>query len=342
MLKEEINSKNMGECANHDSDPRKGVNCANHFTITLHCELIGYDLKPLNSTTQKGNYMLKIGQKVVEIPIGKKSKSVRLTLYKMKSLRGFLRRACERRIFELIYQGKSINSPCTPNAHYPNDEILQEHLDLGYHVQGSCKEDPCFIYRLFGGLDRISSITITSPIIAKSTSERLSAKVQEYLKDNISDLLHLDTVVLNSGDASLKVEIFNIINRHTENAVNNFMKHTLSGNFIFKIVFTSFPEKFKQTMENIGFLIDSLFEINNGSVQLGADRKSGAGFVTMNIIGAEANRDIEGLKQYIIDEKNIENDIMVGSLVFKNRRINYILSDDFLKKSHELFMKSIE
>jgi len=322
--------------------PNKSEQHAKDFKITILCELEGPDIKPLNDATMKGNYMLKIGERTLDIPNDKSTKSITLSLYKMKGLRGFLRRACETRIFELLYQGFSIIPPCTPNAMYPHEEILQAHLTMGYHIQGSCKENPCFIYRLFGGLERISSITITPPIIAKSNSERLPTKAQEYLKEHITDLLHINTAVFSTGDAALKTETFNIINRDTDNAVNNYMKHNLSGVFKFTVDFIGHINEHESVYENIGFFIDSIFQINNGSVQLGAMKRSGSGRVNIGLCFAESNRKFESLTAFITEEIRNKTEVKVGSRILTNIQPKYALSHEFLVQCHEKFLTKIK
>ncbi|MFW9879513.1 MAG: hypothetical protein ACFFG0_41080, partial [Candidatus Thorarchaeota archaeon] len=259
----------------------------NQFNITLNAQLSGYDLKPLNSTTGKGSYTIKLGEKTLLVPYKNGERKVVLLLYKLKGL-NYLRRAAELRLFKLISEGKNIQGPCCPNANYPKKEQLEEHIKWGYHEQGSCAPK-CYINRVFGSLDEPSSINIIPPIIAKPSSDKLPNEMAEYLENNLDDILNMDCAVFHNGTSNIKSEVFNIIDRTKETAINNYMKHSVNGVFPFKLIFHGTVGNEEILMENIGFFIDSLFEVNSGNVKIGSCRNRGTGFTNIDILSFEVD-----------------------------------------------------
>lgn len=303
---DEFNERSESKMRNDesgDTEMRKTKKCANLVEVTFFCELVGYDLKTLNTATGKGSYMFKVGSKTLTVPYEtakkKREKNVPLTLYKIKGLRGFFRRAAEIRLLKLRSDGNVEMGPCTPTANYPHAEILEKHLEMGYHKQGSCKP-MCFVNRLFGSLNHTASIKIYPPFIAKPMTENVPSKVNEYLDEKVGQIFGLDyCIVYHNGESTLKTETFNIINRTDEQAVNNFMKHAASGMFPFKIVFIGTMGQEQELLENIGFFIATLFEINGGKVQLGADKNNGSGQVKIRIKNIKTNKKFAGIEKFV-------------------------------------------
>jgi len=325
---------------------RETQKCATAEVLTLCCDLIGYDIKTLNSTTGKGSYMLKIGQKKVTVPYTSArkqgEKTVTMALYKLKGLRGLLRRAAELRLLRLKEAGKVAQGPCAPSAHYPHEELLEQHIELGYHPQGSC-HPRCFIHRLYGALDRAATVTLFPPYIAKATVENLPAGVTAYLDAHIEELFGLeDCVVFHNGEAMLKTEVFNIINRATEQAVNNFMKHNASGRFKFKVVFMQEPEGIPAVLENLGFFLTTLFEINAGRVQLGSCRSSGAGRVQVRVLGVQTPQKVAEFDPYIQEEIKHSFRLECGPLALEECVTRYVLNPTLLKHAYEAFTTQLE
>lgn len=163
-----------------DSGLRKTEKCANIIEITFICELEGYNIKTLNSSTGKGSYLLKVGERTITIPYTSARKEIEknftLTLYKIKGLRGFLRRAAELRLLKLKAAGQIDLGPCTPTANYPHQEILDTHLAGGYHQQGTCNP-MCMVRRLYGSLENFSSMKVFPPFIAKCNAENVPSLV---------------------------------------------------------------------------------------------------------------------------------------------------------------------
>ena len=328
-----------------NSGSSKSGKNASQVAINFFCELQGYDIKTLNTTTGKGSYMLKILQKKISVPYthtGKViKKNVTVNLYKLKGLRGFLRRAAELRLLELFNEGKIDKGPCTPTANYPHREILDRHLENGYHLQGTCNPF-CYVRRVYGSLDYRASLKVFPPYVAKATVENLPAKVDEYLEDNIEAIFGLHNCVVYHNESTLKTETFNIIDRTTELAVNNFMKHCTSGVFPFRIVFTSSTTGSSfQLLENIGFFIDSLFEIEAGKVQLGADKNNGSGQVKINVKAISINRKFSELERFIAAKNERVYTISFGNTQFQKAETEYTLDSRFGKYCLELFTKKI-
>ncbi len=345
MIKEKVENLMRNDIV-EGSEMRKTGEIANLGVITLYCELRGIDIKTLNMVTGKGSYFLKVGQKSVTIKyISKKKeleKTVTLALYKLKGLRGFLRRAAEVRLLKLKNDGKSVKGPCTPAANYPHKEILGKHLEMGYHLQGTCRP-MCMVRRIFGSLDHRASIKIFPPFIAKASVENLHAKVTEYLERHIEEIFGLDhCIVYQNGESTLKTEIFNIINRATDLAVNNFMKHTTYGQFPFKVVFTLNSGTFQELLENIGFFISTLFEVNNGRVQIGADQTNGSGKVTIRITEVRTSEKCAEFEDFIRSVEERHSIVECGEFSFKESRNEYVLDSRFLKFALETFEKGIK
>ena len=84
----------MCETPSEEGKMRKIGKCANFGEVILDCELVGYDIKTLNTATGKGSYLLKVGSKTVTVPYTSAKKEtekwVELVLYKLKQfLQGF-------------------------------------------------------------------------------------------------------------------------------------------------------------------------------------------------------------------------------------------------------------
>ncbi|MHA1321781.1 MAG: hypothetical protein ACTSRL_03205 [Candidatus Helarchaeota archaeon] len=324
----------------------KSQNCASMEVLSLCCEMSGYDIKPLNSTTGKGSYMLKAGQKKVPVPYASSKKdgvkNVTITLYKIKGLRGFLRRAAELRILQLKAAGKIAQGPCTPTANYPHKELLEQHLKLGYHAQGSC-HPRCMVHRLYGGLDHPAAVKIFSPYIAKATVENLPVKVNTYLTEHIEELFGLEScLVYHNGDSALKTEVFNIINRANGLAVNNFMKHMSNGQFKFKVDFTLGSGGIQELLENLGFFLTTLFDVNSGRVQLGSDKTNGAGRVKIRILGIRATQRLAEFEPFIQSEVKLQSTLECGSLILEETTTEYLLEPAFLQYAYDTFNKWME
>ncbi len=332
----ELETEKMRKSESEEEEMRKTAKCANPVEITFFCELEGYDIKTLNTTTGKGSYMLKVGQKNVVVSYTSKrttkQKNVPLTLYKMKGLRGFLRRAAEAR---LLRHGKS---PCCPTANYPHEEILEKHVELGYHEQGTCTP-MCMVRRLFGSLYNPASIKITPPYIAKATLENIPTEVNQYLDENIKTIFGFDyCVVFHNGESTLKVETFNIINRATEMAVNNFMKHTANGTFPFKVVFSLNSGTGQEFIENIGFFLASLNEINReNGIQIGADKNNGSGQVKIHVKDFKINQKIPEIEGFVKNEKSQEHTVKFGDVEIQDSITEYYLESTFGKYAVDAF-----
>ena len=332
----EEKEKEMRKTESEEDEMRKIAKCANSVEITFFCELEGYDIKTLNSSTGKGSYMLKVGQKSVIVPYTSKgrikNKNVTLALYKMKGIRGFLRRAAETR---LLRYGQS---PCCPTANYPHEEILKKHVEMGYHQQGTCNPK-CLVWRLFGTLHHPASIKIFPPYIAKATAENLPTEVNQYLDENISAIFGFDQgIVYHNGESTLKVETFNIINRKTEMAVNNFMKHAANGIFPFKVVFLLNSGTEKELIENIGFFIASLNEINKeNGIQIGADKNNGSGRVKINVKDFKINQKIPEIEKFVKMEKKRVHFIKFGDSKIEDSMTEYYLDSSFGKHAVNAF-----
>ncbi len=335
----------MRKKVSDESRMRKIEKCANPVEITFFCELEGYDIKTLNMSTGKGSYMLKAGERTVTVKYTSKrkeaEKKVTMTLYKMKGLRGFLRRAAETRLLKLKATGNVATGPCTPNPSYPHQEILDAHLEMGYHLQGSCNPK-CMVRRIYGNLGYPAPIRIIPPYIAKPTTENLPTPVTRYLDENVGSIFGLDrSVQYHNGESTLKVETFNIINRKTDVAVNNFMKHTASGVFPFKMVFLLNSETPQELLKNVGFFIDTLFEVNEGHVQLGADKSNGAGRVKINVTEARVNKKIPELEAFIKSEETSTHPVVFGGIELQNTTTEYILDPSFGKHALDTFIASL-
>ncbi len=333
----------MRESPSEGEKMRKTAKCANFGEITLYCELIGYDIKTLNTATGKGSYMLKVGSKTVTVPYtsAKKAmeKKIELVIYKLKGLRGLLRRAAETRLLRLKEGGKVPLGPCTPTANYPHTEILEDHVAMGYHLQGTCKP-MCWVRRLFGSLENYATVKIFPPYIAKALAENIPAGVTEYLQGKIGEIFGLDhCIVYHDGESTLKTETFNIINRSTELAVNNFMKHTVSGTLPFKIVFSMTTGTEKELIENIGFFLDSLFEIN--TVQLGAGKNNGSGQVRINVLSAQVNKRFTEIGKFIKEEKKLVHIVEFGGIQLQETKSEYLIDPKFADYALNTFKTSV-
>ena len=340
-----IIEEEMRKSAPAESKMRKIEKCANSVEIVFFCELEGYDIKTLNMATGKGSYMLKVGSRTVTVTYQSKrkelNKSVTLALYKFKGLRGFLRRAAEVRLLKLKAVGDAVTGPCTPNANYPHQEILDAHLEMGYHLQGTCTPK-CLVRQIYGSLDYPASVKIFSPYIAKPAGENIPAEVNHYLDENIGAIFGIDhTVKYHNGESTLKVEVFNIINRKTELAVNNFMKHTASGVFPFKVVFSLNSGTPQELLENIGFFIDTLFEINEGHVQLGADKNNGSGRVKIKVTEARVNQKFPEVEKFIKSEETSTHVIEFASAKLQDTVVEYILAPSFGEHVLKTFTASL-
>jgi CRISPR/Cas system CSM-associated protein Csm3 (group 7 of RAMP superfamily) len=316
-----------------DSGMRKTEKCANLIEITFICELEGYDIKTLNSSTGKGSYLLKVGERTVTIPYTSARKELEknftLTLYKIKGLRGFLRRAAELRLLKLKAAGQIDNGPCTPTSNYPHQEILDKHIAAGYHQQGTC-HPMCMVRRLYGSLENFASVKIFPPFIAKCNAENIPSPVNQYLNENIGSIFGLDhCIVYHNGESTLKTETFNIINRVTELAVNNFMKHTTSGQFPFKVVFRSDSGSTIEMLENIGFFIASLFEINSGNVQIGADKSKGSGQVKIKVKDIILSNKFPEVEEFVKAEEKKMHLVEFGDLRIQEETTAYSLDPSF-------------
>ncbi|TFF86809.1 MAG: hypothetical protein EU551_00485 [Promethearchaeota archaeon] len=320
-------------------DMRKSRKCANLIQIVLNCEFMGNDIKPLNSSTGKGSYLLKLGTKKVDVPYKKSERHITLSLYKIKGLRGFLRHAAEKRLLKLKEEGKTLMGPCTPNANYPNKDILEQHLKMGYHEQGSCNPH-CFMRRMYGSLDTIATVEVFPTYIAKADNSNIPNEIEKYIEENISDIFNMgECIIYSNDDTVLKTETCNIINRKTNLAVNNFMKHIISGVFPFKVVFNCQEGDIDGLLENIGFFITSLMEINSGKVKLGADKRSGSGRVKVRINSVITNYNGDEFKEFVSQEKENKREIGIGDLIYEEKETSYILSDEFMIHSIEMFNK---
>ncbi len=327
-----------------ESKMRKIVKCAKPVEITFFCELEGFDIKTLNMTTGKGSYMLKIGVRTVSVTYTSKRKeltrTVHLALYKFKGFRGFLRRAAEIHLLKLLAAGDVGTGPCTPNTNYPHQEILDAHLEMGYHLQGSCKPK-CMVRRLYGSLDLPASVKIIPPLIAKPAGGNIPTPVTEYLDKEIGKILRSDCVQYHNGKSTLKVEVFNNINRATETAVNNFMKHVASGVFPFKVVFTMSSGGTQELLENVGFFIDTLFEVNSGQVQLGADKNNGSGIVKIAVTEARINQKIPEVEKFIKTDETTQRQINFGGKKLQHTTTEYILDPSIATHLLETFTGSL-
>jgi hypothetical protein len=336
----------MRETPSEEGKMRKIAKCANFGELTFYCELVGYDIKTLNMATGKGSYMLKVGSKMVTVPYtsAKKEteKKVELVLYKLKGLRGFLRRAAETRLLRLKEDGKVLVGPCTPTANYPHPEILEDHVAMGYHLQGTCKP-MCWVRRLFGSLENYATVKIFPPYIAKAMAENIPAGVTEYLQEKIGAIFGLDhCIVYNDGESTLKTEIFNIINRATDLAVNNFMKHAVSGTLPFKVVFSMTTGTEKELVENIGFFLDTLFEINTEEgIQLGAGKNNGSGQVKINVLSAQTNRRFVEIEKFIKEEKKQVHIVEFGGIQLQETKPEYIIEPKFADYALNAFKSSV-
>ncbi len=334
----------MRKNASDESKMRKIEKCANPVEITFFCELEGYDIKTLNMATGKGSYMLKVGERIVPVTYTSKrkevTKNVILSVYKFKSFRGFLRRAAEVRLLKLKAAGNVIRGPCTPNTNYPHQEILDAHIEMGYHLQGSCTPK-CLVRRIYGSMDFPASVKVIPPYIAKPSGENIPTPVNEYLEKEIGNIFGLNCVTYHNGKSTLKVEIFNIINRKTGTAVNNFMKHTASGVFPFKVVFTLNSGNVQESLENVGFFIDTLFEVNGGCVQLGADKNNGSGQVKIAVTAARINQKIPEVEKFIKTEEINTRQIDFGGIKLQNTTTEYILDPSFATHVLEVFTTTL-
>jgi len=338
-LKEE-----MRKIVSDESKMRKIEKCANPVEITFFCELEGYDIKTLNMATGKGSYMLKVGERTVPVTYTSKrkelTKNIRVALYKFKGFRGFLRRAAEARLLKLKVAGDVEMGPCTPNTNYPHQEILDAHLEMGYHLQGSCTPK-CMVRRIYGSMDLPASVKIIPPYIAKPTGENIPTPVTEYLDREIGNIFGLDCVQYHNGESTLKVEVFNIINRATETAVNNFMKHVASGVFPFKVVFSLSSGTVQELLENVGFFIDTLFEVNGAHVQLGADKNNGSGRVKIAVTEARINQKIPEVEKFIKSKETSMEQVVFGGTKLKNTTTEYILDPSFATHTLEAFTATL-
>ncbi|HUY00387.1 MAG TPA: hypothetical protein VMV49_12575 [Candidatus Deferrimicrobium sp.] len=336
----------MRKGESESSDLRKTSKCAKQVQISFLCELTGYDIKTLNSATGKGSYMLKAGTKDVRVPLSKseEGRKVTLVLYKFKGLRGFLRRAAELRLLRLVEAGDEVMGPCTPTANYPHQEILKGHEALGYHLQGTCSSAKCFVRRLYGSLEDTATINVHSAYIAKATAEILPVEVNTYLTENIEQIFNLKhCVVYHNGDSTLKTETFNIINRSNDQAVNNFMKHTANGSFRFKIIFKGALDAVEEYLENIGFFVASLFEINSDSgLQLGADKTNGSGQVTIGVNQINANMKFPAIEKFIIGQTEEVRQVRFGDIHLKETEMNYQVDLNFVEHCLDLFKATIK
>jgi len=337
----EVEPRKMRKTESEETEMRKTEICAKPVEVTLYCELAGYDIKTLNMATGKGSYMLKVGKKTVVVPYTlkkkPKTKSIILMLYKMKGLRGLFRRAAERQLLELG------QSPCCPNANYPHQEILDRHVERGYHPQGSCKP-VCLVKRLYGSLDQNASMRIFAPFIAKANAENIPSEVTEYLDTHMSQIFGSDhCIVYHNGETTLKVETFNIINRVTELAVNNFMKHTASGVFPFKVVFSMPPESGHELIENIGFFLASLHEINQeNGVQIGADKNNGSGQVTIRVTDCKTSMKFPEVEKFVKVEQKREHIVEFCGVKLQGSKIEYTLDPTFGQYALDSFTKLTE
>jgi hypothetical protein len=336
-----IEEEEMRKSDSNESIMRKTEKGANFVTITFLCELEGYDIKTLNTSTGKGSYLLKLGERTVTIPYTSARKEMEknftLVLYKLKGLRGFLRRAAEIRLLKLKEKGQVVVGPCTPTANYPHQEILDAHLEAGYHLQGTC-HPMCMVRRVYGSLDNYAVIKVCPPYIAKANAENIPAAVNQYLEEHIGTIFGLDhCIAYHNGESTLKTETFNIINRVTELAVNNFMKHTTAGRFPFKVVFTSNSGTIKELVENIGFFIASLFEINEGNVQIGADKTNGSGEVRIRTKEILVNRKIPEITPFIKDERKRIQWVEFGDLKLQEEITDFSLDPSFADYALKIF-----
>ncbi|MHA1263807.1 MAG: hypothetical protein ACTSRS_01100 [Candidatus Helarchaeota archaeon] len=289
--------------------------------------------------------MLKVGQRVVIAKYtgkgGKKEKAVTLSLYKLKGLRGLLRRSSEVALLRLRKTGLVNMGPCTPNANYPHDEILQEHIDMGYHLQGSCNP-MCYVRRLYGSLGHPGALTLFPPYIAKPTAENIPLSITKYLEENIAIIFGMNGIVFHNGESTLKVETFNIINRKTEQAVNNFMKHLISGTFPFKVIFKFTDGTLPEFFEMIGFFLTSLYEINGHlGLQLGADKSNGSGRVTIQIKRALANQHLPELEPFITTKIEHSRMVQFGAHELHQVWAEYQLADPFGAYALECFKTAV-
>jgi CRISPR/Cas system CSM-associated protein Csm3 (group 7 of RAMP superfamily) len=330
----ELKDGQMRQTGSGDAEMRKSEKCANPVEITFFCELIGNDIKTLNSSVGKGSYMLKVGQRTVRLPYtskGKKTtKNVTVSLYKFKGLKGLLRRAAEALLLKLKAEGKAGLGPCAPAASYPHEETLDEHKKRGYHEQGSCNP-MCMVRRLYGSMYTTASIKVRPPYIAKATLENLPVEISQYLDECIGVIFGIDHgVTFHNGESTLKVETFNIINRVTEQAVNNFMKHSASGTFPFKVVFNWNSGTLQEFQENIGFFIASLHEINKeNGIQIGADKNNGSGQVKICVTQAKLNNNIPELKPFVKAEEDRAHCIEFCGQKIENSIKEFILDPKF-------------
>jgi len=115
----------------------------------------------------------------------------------------------------------------------------------------------------------------------------------------------------------------------TELAVNNFMKHATSGRFPFKVVFISDSETIKELLENIGFFIASLFEINEGHVQIGADKSKGSGQVKIKVKNIISNKKFPEIEEFVKSEEKELHFIEFGDLQIQEDTIVYSLDPSF-------------
>jgi hypothetical protein len=330
----EIKEEEMRKTESGDAEMRKSEKCANPVEITFFCELIGNDIKTLNSSFGKGSYMLKVGQRIVAVPYTSKGKEITrkvpLSLYKLKGLKGFLRRAAETRLLKLSEEGKVGLGPCTPAASYPHQETLDAHVARGYHEQGSCNP-MCMVRRLYGSMYTTASLKVLPPYIAKASVENLPAEVSKHLDATIGDIFGIDHgLVFHNGESTLKVETFNIINRVTEQAVNNFMKHSASGSFPFKIIFYWNSGTLQEFQENIGFFIDSLNEINQeNGIQIGADKNNGSGQVKIRVTKAKINRILPELTPFVKSEAQRAHSVEFCGRNITTAITEYVLDSTF-------------
>ncbi len=337
----EYQEEKMRKSESDDGKMRKSGKCANLLEVTLSCELVGYDIKTLNTATGKGSYMLKVGQRAIEVPymskMKSKTKKVTLIIYKMKGLRGLLRRAGENYLINL---GRS---PCCPNANYPHQEILDQHLEMGYHPQGSCKP-VCMIKRVYGALDQRASIRLSFPFIVKVNEENIPSEVNSYIESHIDQIFGPNRCfVYHNGESTLKTETFNIINRATEQAVNNFMKHTASGTFPFRVVFAANAERGKDLIENIGFFLSSLKEINReNGLQIGADKTNGSGQVEVRVIDCKTNLTVPELEEYVTAERTSTQTIEFCGEKLENVKKDYALAPSLGQYAIESFNTHVD
>jgi len=332
----------MRETHSEEGGMRKIAKCANFGEVTLYCELVGYDIKTLNAATGKGSYMLKVMSKTVTVPYSSAKKEterkVDLVLYKLKGLRGFLRRAAETRLLRLKEDDKVPMGPCCPTANYPHPEILEDHIAMGYHQQATCKP-MCWVRRLYGSLENCATVKIVMPFLAKALAENIPTQVTEYLQDKIGEIFGLDYCIVYNGP---KTETFNIINRSTDLAVNNFMKHAVSGVLPFKVVFSMTTGTEKELVENVGFFLDTLFEINTeDGIQLGAGKANGSGQVRINVLCAQTNRRFAEIVPYIKEEKKRLHIVEFGNIQLQETKSEYVIDPKFADYALNTFKKSI-